>query len=44
MALELEAYESTIHKWEYGTNNPNVENTKKIIEFLGYDSRIQNKN
>lgn len=42
MALELEVYESTIYKWEYGNSKPSLKNTKKIIEFMGYDPRIYN--
>ena len=42
MALELDVYESTIYKWEQGISNPNYLNTKKIIEFMGYDPRINN--
>ena len=42
LALELEVYESTIYKWEYGNTNPTPKNTQKIIEFMGYDPRIYN--
>tara|TARA_R110000850_G_scaffold254614_1_gene380244 strand:+ start:130984 stop:131199 length:216 start_codon:yes stop_codon:yes gene_type:complete len=42
MALELDVYESTIHKWEYSESKPQKKNIKKIIEFMGYDPRIYN--
>ena len=42
MAIELEVYESTIYKWEYGESYPRKENSNKIIEFMGYDPRICN--
>lgn len=42
MSLELGIYDTTIYKWESGLSNPNFENTKKIIEFMGYDPRINN--
>jgi transcriptional regulator with XRE-family HTH domain len=42
MALELEVFESTIYKWEYGTSHPTPKNTEKIITFMGYDPRINN--
>ena len=42
MALELEVYESTIYKWEYGESQPRKQNINKIIEFMGYDPRIYN--
>lgn len=42
MALELEVYESTIYKWEYGQTNPSPQNIQKIIEFMGYDPRTHN--
>lgn len=42
MAMELEVYGSTIYKWECGISYPREKNTKKIIEFMGYDPRIYN--
>jgi len=42
MALELDVFESTIYKWEYGESKPQKNNIKKIIEFMGYDPRIHN--
>lgn len=42
MALELDIYESTIYKWEYGESKPQKINIKKIIEFMGYDPRVYN--
>jgi transcriptional regulator with XRE-family HTH domain len=42
LSLELEVYESTIYKWEYGKTKPTPKNIKKIIEFMGYDPRIHN--
>jgi len=42
IALELEVYDSTIYKWEYGQSKPKPKNIKKIIEFMGYDPRINN--
>lgn len=41
-ALELGFFESTIYKWENEESKPTPKNTKKIIEFMGYDPRIQN--
>ena len=32
----------TIYKWNKAISNPNYLNTKKIIEFMGYDPRINN--
>ncbi|WP_435678254.1 helix-turn-helix domain-containing protein [Patiriisocius sp.] len=42
LAMELNVYESTIYKWEYGESQPQQKNVKKIIEFMGYDPRIHN--
>lgn len=42
IALELDVYESTIYKWEYGESKPQKKNIEKIIEFMGYDPRIHN--
>ena len=42
IAIELDVFDSTIYKWEYGISYPRKENTKKIIEFMGYDPRINN--
>jgi DNA-binding XRE family transcriptional regulator len=41
-AMELDVYESTIYKWEYGESHPQPKNIKKIIAFMGYDPRINN--
>jgi len=37
LGLELQVYESTIDKWERGLTEPNSQNKKNIIQFLGYD-------
>ncbi|WP_299272523.1 helix-turn-helix transcriptional regulator [uncultured Psychroserpens sp.] len=37
VSLELNVYESTIHKWEGGDSKPTPKNKQKIIEFMGYD-------
>lgn len=42
IAIELDVYESTIYKWEYGESTPQQRNIKKIIEFMGYDPRVHN--
>ncbi|WP_169301343.1 helix-turn-helix domain-containing protein [Pontimicrobium aquaticum] len=42
ISLELDVYDSTIYKWEHGLTKPTLENTNKIIEFMGYDPRIYN--
>jgi transcriptional regulator with XRE-family HTH domain len=42
LSLELDVYESTIYKWEYGKTKPTPKNIQKIIEFMGYDPRIYN--
>jgi DNA-binding XRE family transcriptional regulator len=43
MALELDVYNSTIYKWENNHTEPQGNNIYKIIEFMGYDPRTQNK-
>lgn len=42
LAQELDVYESTIQKWEYGISQPQPKNIKKIIQFMGYDPRLFN--
>ena len=42
MSLELNVYDSSIYKWEHGLTKPSPENINKIIEFMGYDPRINN--
>ncbi|WP_299223190.1 helix-turn-helix transcriptional regulator [uncultured Psychroserpens sp.] len=40
VSLELEVYESTIHKWEGGDSKPTPKNKQKIIEFMGYNPML----
>ena len=40
VSLELEVYESTIHKWEGGDSAPTPKNKQKLIEFMGYDPML----
>ena len=42
LAMELEVYDSTIHKWEMEYSSPSKNNLQKIINFMGYDPRIHN--
>jgi transcriptional regulator with XRE-family HTH domain len=43
LSLELNVYNSTIYKWENNHIKPQGKNLNKIIKFMGYDPRIQNK-
>ncbi len=43
LSMELNVYYSTIYKWESNEAQPKGKNLNKIIEFMGYDPRIQNK-
>jgi DNA-binding XRE family transcriptional regulator len=43
LALELGVYESTIYKWEKGESSPTPKHTQTIIEFMGYDPRLETK-
>jgi predicted transcriptional regulator len=42
VATQLNVYESTIYKWEHGIIQPQHKNIKKIIDYMGYDPRINN--
>ncbi|WP_394354970.1 helix-turn-helix domain-containing protein [Psychroserpens luteus] len=41
VSLELDVYESTIHKWEGGNSKPTPNNIIKIIEFMGYNPMLK---
>ena len=40
-SLELNVYTSTIDKWQRGVTKPNLENQKRIEEFIGYLPKTQ---
>ena len=43
LSLELGVYESTIYKWEKGDSSPTLKHKKIIIEFMGYDPMLTQK-